>query len=1288
MSRSLRLAVAALSIACGTAPAVPKSAPLESAEDRLARANQLADAAPGDLVLQTRTGWLDYLIGSDPEAALRRFELVLAKNNGAPPEQRALALAGRGEIFEDRLQILAGAQAYADAVQADPSSPIAELAAERLLEAEGDSRAVDDLILDTAAKLGHGTQGRAAHFLREAVAHVANSRSFAGGAISESDAWAVVGAVQRFRVAGPYAAERLLDLNLPTALDGKDLAAAPATGPAGNTAERNLEFPDGDVGLELEPGEGDLFYAASDLALSRGGDYLLMIEGAGAVEARLDGVVAISRAPWPREQPRAQLQAVRLEQGKHSLLVRWSRAEGPRFRITLLRADGDASDLRSDFPERLRARRLSSSCALGVACLPAAAFVDDGSLRGAATRMLDKDPADTLAAFLLARSTLKDDRDAAKAAIDRLVVLTGKSAPALAMRVVQVLTDGDIPERIGHALAIADLSAAVEKDPRMLRASLTLAAMQRDAERTEEAANILTRTETKARAMLGNGDPLPSRLVMARARLLEAQGNLAVARTLAEMVRVRDAGRCDGLGMAQELSKREGSLADQKSLSEALLVCPEQRGVLPTQLRERGDLAGSEAMLAKFVALRPAQPQRLAQLAEAQATRGNLQQAIATLQRAVELAPRASDPWRQIAAWRDLSGDKKGALEARQVALARLPGDILLRRQIALARGEKLMGWSDRDGLAIAHETAITPPADDGGERPAALRLLDYGGVEFGEDGSAVERVHTLVRILDKTGIGRFGEVTIPADADILELRNIKPDGRTLEPEAIPEKDTHSIPGLEPGDAIETDYLRAYSARGPELPGISLGAFFFADDTTPMLESTYEARAPRTLPLEVDARHLPPQKIDKSVDGQRYSHSETRIPSVRQEPNQPSEEEIAPWVQLGYGARPDGVARSIADWLLLRARPTIATDALADKAGGQSTREKIERIIGAVCAQVRGRSNTTDFSSPAQQVLAMGRGNRLMVVKAALASAGIHSHFVLVKPFGALTDDTRFPRGDLFSFTVLRIDEQPGLGQPIWYDATWRLGPIDQLPPFARGQEALVLAEPGEAASSQRIKTPGSGATGEDGRTLSLELTLNANGEATGKGHDEALGFEAASLREALEQLDAPARRQAVEQMLARALPGAALESVTVAGENAQGGKSSLDYVLRAQLGRVDGAEMRVPSTLLPAGLSRRYAELAERKKPLLLQSLERYTVHAAIALAAGQHLRAPPEATSLQTPFGRYRWSAKEVAGKLILEEELLMPPQRIAPADYPAFVAFTRQVDQVQGRELLLSP
>ncbi len=331
----------------------------------------------------------------------------------------------------------------------------------------------------------------------------------------------------------------------------------------------------------------------------------------------------MARAPWPREEPRAQAQPVHLEAGAHHLLVRWSRVEGPRFRITLARADGDASDLTSAAPAQLRGRRLRSRCELGRACAPAPAFADSGGLRGEAQQELERDPADALAAFLLVRATLRDDRDAARAAVERLIVLTGGSAPALTLRVAQVLTDGDVPERIGHALALADLTAAIEKDPRALRAALTLAAMQRDAERTDEASSILARAESTARALApANDAPLPPRLLIARARLLDAQGNSALARGLAEAARVLDGGRCDGLGMAQELSRRDGGLADQKALSDALVDCPEQRGALPQLLRDRGDLQGAEAMLARFAAQRPAQPQRLAQLAELRAARG------------------------------------------------------------------------------------------------------------------------------------------------------------------------------------------------------------------------------------------------------------------------------------------------------------------------------------------------------------------------------------------------------------------------------------------------------------------------------------------------------------------------------------------------------------------------------------------------------------------------------------------------------------------------------------------
>ena len=49
---------------------------------------------------------------------------------------------------------------------------------------------------------------------------------------------------------------------------------------------------------------------------------------------------------------------------------------------------------------------------------------------------------------------------------------------------------------------------------------------------------------------------------------------------------------------------------------------------------------------------------------------------------------------------------------------------------------------------------------------------------------------------------------------------------------------------------------------------------------------------------------------------------------------------------------------------------------------------------------MRGRSQGGDFSTSAAHVLAQGRGNRLVVLKAALTSLGVPSHVVLVRTFG------------------------------------------------------------------------------------------------------------------------------------------------------------------------------------------------------------------------------------------------------------------------------------------------
>ena len=170
----------------------------------------------------------------------------------------------------------------------------------------------------------------------------------------------------------------------------------------------------------------------------------------------------------------------------------------------------------------------------------------------------------------------------------------------------------------------------------------------------------------------------------------------------------------------------------------------------------------------------------------------------------------------------------------------------------------------------------------------------------FADGGGVRSGCTPLTRVLDKKGVAKFGEAQIPADAQVLHLRTLKADGRALEPESIPEKEGISLPGLEPGDAVEVDYLRGLGPRGPDLPGYTLGSFFFRDDETAMVESTYEVRAPA--PIEVDAHRSPapartrrPATADErasAISARDVSRCQTSRTSV-------SESETMPWSSWG-----------------------------------------------------------------------------------------------------------------------------------------------------------------------------------------------------------------------------------------------------------------------------------------------------------------------------------------------------------------------------------------------------
>ena len=80
-------------------------------------------------------------------------------------------------------------------------------------------------------------------------------------------------------------------------------------------------------------------------------------------------------------------------------------------------------------------------------------------------------------------------------------------------------------------------------------------------------------------------------------------------------------------------------------------------------------------------------------------------------------------------------------------------------------------------------------------------------------------------------------------------------------------------------------------------------------------------------------------------------------------------------------------------------------------------------------------------------------------------------------------------------------------------------------------------------------------------------------------------------------------------------------------------------------------------------------------------------TTQAGIALPTSWSPRNLPKPVSIATPFGTYSWSARAEAGKLVIEEALSIPQQRVQPDRYAAFAAFARDVDQTQSQELAIA-
>jgi len=1212
----------------------------------LATAHALAAPAPGS---SGPSGFDDWLGRGDPAAAEVRFRADAAR---APTDP--WPLLGQAMLAERSLDEEAEVAALLAIVSAAPRHPLALVALRRL----GDVALTSSLLADRAdgavgSALDSGRlAGLGAYRARAVRAVVAEAR----GAFTESARLrGENGVATAWSIAGPFGALHALDMTRPFAPEaGPWLPRWDRPGLA-PLLSRTLPTPEGVASLDGETAPGDVWYLAADLRLARGGRYLLALGTSASARLFLDGVPRAERLAWSGWPSAVQVVPVDLGAGAHRVLVKLTRGGArPTLAVALAREDGAPADVEWE-----------PAAGPGPAVIegrPPTPILSARSL----SDTLQPEGGAALARLVSARDRLDNDRQAAVALLDEAVALAPGAAVVRAARGEAVSGDATQAERTARARAEADWREASRMDPGDAATRLVLVEVAMAGGRLDDAEALLSGMPEKAAAR--------PRARLARARLLAARSFPEAAEGI--VLEASRAGNCAAAGMLFEMASRRDAVALEDEAAEAVGRCPGGRERLADHRRARGDLASAAGTWSEVVRSAPSRIDARLALARILVAQGNPAAAVLEVEELSRTWPSDARIQRRLAELLELSGQRSAARAARERALALDGADLLLRRGLALEDGREVLADLADDGPATIrdYEAAAVPVTT-----PASL-VLDAAAVEAHADGSTTERTHQVIHVHDARGVEKWGEVEVPGGAALLQLRTRKRDGRVLEPEQHGgDKRTLSAAGLEPGDYLEVEWLRAHPARGPAVPGWVSDPFFFRGEEMPFYRSTYAVAAPAGA-LHLDVKHMAPPEVVRQGDRDVMRAEARRVSALVGEPSAPGIAEYVPMIQAGWGDGIDGAALVAADAVLERIRPSAEIESVAralrtppdapPRTGGALVRAAYEAVMN----QVEGNGPLTDQAS---HVLSRGRGNRTLVLLALLDALGVPARVALIRPFYVDPQPWRFPRLELYPVAAIRAEAG---GEVLWLDPSVRWAPFGELPPGARDAEALVLPRPGE--SLRRERTPA--AAGVDRSDVLLRIQVDPGGDATIEGTETYAGFEGAGAKVALEQLDETGRRRALEQALSRSFRSLEVKDVRFEGERRVGEPLVIRYRARVSgLARPSGGRIAVDAIPYPARLAARFAPLAARESPLLLGADQTVTLRIEVTPPPGATPLANP-AVGATAPQGSFVREERVLSGTLVREDRLELRRARVPVDAYPEFARFAAAVDEAQGLPL----
>jgi tetratricopeptide (TPR) repeat protein len=726
---------------------------------------------------------------------------------------------------------------------------------------------------------------------------------------------------------------------------------------------------------------------------------------------------------------------------------------------------------------------------------------------------------------------------------------------------------------------------------------------------------------------------------------------------------------CDVIRRAHHFYAAHQQFAKANSLQTESENCVPGSTVYAELLSEAGRHAEAAKIAAKLVKSDPLSRRKRMLLVKEMALGGNTDAAHLAAVELSQLAPNSLQ-FQQMAA-------------ASDIVAAVLEEDGDRQRGKDFGSADAFYSPYRKDGAAFVKETA----AKQYSGVPAVL-LLKETVTQLGADGSLSAYIHRIVRVVTRDGVAKYGEVSLPNNADVLELRTIRPDGNVAEPEFSQHKNTISMPALSPGAVIDEEYVVRYP-RSDLNSAADYLSFHFASFDCPILQSRFVALTPQSVQVAAVSLAGAPAAKSEQDHGLRVQVWEQH--DVAQYPHESSlpKREILPTVKLyqlsgsGWSEIRDYYRDLLIDAVRIgpRVRATVTNlnlEQLPDSA-------KLAAIDNYVNFQVRDDSQGWDDGTiaSAEDTLAIGEGDRTATAIALARAAGLNADLVLARDVSA---DVPAISASALNHPLMLVQMGSALKLLDLQTTGIALGAVS--PRLDMQQDLVVPVTAGEAGCSDCLLPLPASSTVEQS-TATGDLRMSASGDLDANVTITLGPWRAAQMRTSLLGVESDERAQFFNQMAGRLFSGATNVSWDVRNERRL--DAPLQIVLACHVPhflKVEVGQVTMDQLVPTLGLRQMYITGSSRHFPLYIDAplVERTTYR--VTLPTNIRVARRIDSVNLRNSFGSYSLTAKEIGGGTFeVTRQFDIPVQVVSPGRYADFAGFANAIDRVERNRFKLA-